>query len=50
MFMMSAESTMLWAVADTLNQDFKPSALIGTERAKQARFNLRETMGESCEI
>lgn len=50
MFMMSAESKMLWATADTVNQDFKPSPLIGNERAKQARFNLTETMGESCEI
>lgn len=48
--MESAESKMLWAVADTLNQDFKPSPLIGNERAKQARFNLTETMGESYEI
>lgn len=45
MFMMFAESKMLWAVTDTLNQDFKPSWLIGSERAKQARFNLTETMG-----
>lgn len=50
MFMMSAESRLLWAVADTLNQDFKPSPLIGNERAKQERFNLTETMGESYEI
>lgn len=48
--MMSAESKMLWAVADTLSQDFKTSPLIGNERAKQARFNLTETMRESCEI
>lgn len=48
--MMSAESKMLWATADTVNQDFKPSPLIGNERAKQARSNSTETMGESCEI
>lgn len=48
--MVSAESKMLWAVVDTLNQDFKPSPLIGNERAKQTRFNFAETMGDSCEI
>lgn len=47
--MMSAESKVLWAAADTVNQDFKPSPLIGNERAKQARFNLTETMGASGE-
>lgn len=36
---------MLWARADTLNQDFQPSMLIENEREKQARFNLTETMG-----
>lgn len=50
MFMVSAESKMLWAVADTLNQDFKASPLIGNERVEQARFNLTETKGEPCEI
>lgn len=48
--MISAESKMLWAVADTLNQGFKLLPLIGNERAKRARFNLTETMGESYEI
>lgn len=47
---MSAENKMLWAVADTLNQNFKPSTLIGNESPKQARLNSTETMGESSEI
>lgn len=49
MWELAEERKMLWAAADTLNQDWKLSPLIGNERAEQARFNLAETMGESCE-
>lgn len=40
---------MLWAVADTLNQDFE-SSLIRNEKAKPERFHLTETVEESCEM
>lgn len=50
MFIVSAKNKTLWAVGDTLNQDIKPSPLIGNERAKQARFNLTKTTERSHKI
>ena len=50
MFILSTKNKMLWAVTDTLNQDIKPSSLIGNEGAKQARFNLTKTTEQSHKI
>lgn len=50
MFIVAAKNKMLGAVADTLNQDIKPSPLIGNERAKQARFSSAKTTEESHNI
>jgi hypothetical protein len=50
MFIVSTKNKMLWAVADTLNQDIKPSPLIENERARQARLNLTKTTEQSHKI
>lgn len=50
MFTVAAKNKMPGAPADTLNQDIKPSPLIGNERAKQARFSLTKTTAESHNI